>query len=153
MLYYTHCEFKALIHLTHNYKTSRAAHQRLEQIMKKECEKATKVDYGLQMLPETLLQIADDESIEWLLQPELKAIQDGLTYVSWKEERGHRRYRGYLNAQGQKQGVGIIWFDNLRELGEWHENEIHGIYKREWGGELSLWGQYKHGKKEGYITE
>ena len=114
--HYSHCEFQALIQLTHNYKTSRAAHQRLLQIMKRECEKATKIDYGLEMLPETLLQIADDEWHEWLLQPELKAIQDGLTYVSWKEERGHRRYRGYLNAQGQKQGVGIIKFDNLIEL-------------------------------------
>jgi hypothetical protein len=42
--------------------------------MKRECEKATKIDYGLEMLPETLLQIADDEWHEWLLQPELKAI-------------------------------------------------------------------------------
>ena len=47
MLYYTHCEFQALIQLTHNYKTSRAAHRRLEIIMKRECERVVKIDYGL----------------------------------------------------------------------------------------------------------
>ena len=36
------------------------------------------IDYGLQMLPDTVLKIANTE--KWLLQPELKAIKDGLTY-------------------------------------------------------------------------
>jgi hypothetical protein len=66
--------------LTHNYKTSRAAHQRLEKIIKKECKKAMEIDYGLQILPNTVLHIANEEEFQWLLQPELKAIKDGLTY-------------------------------------------------------------------------
>ena len=38
---------EANILLTHNYKTSRAAHQRLAIIMKRKCEEVMKIDYGL----------------------------------------------------------------------------------------------------------
>jgi len=84
--------------------------------MKTECEIVTKIDYGLQILPDTVLHIANDERLKWLLQPELKAIKDGLTYVEWKEDRykGPKSYyRGYLNAQGQKQGVGMVTYRAL----------------------------------------
>ena len=56
-----------------------------------------KIDYGLQMLPDTILRIANVEEFQWLLQPELKAIKDGLIYV---ECYGYGRYSGYRNAQG-----------------------------------------------------
>jgi hypothetical protein len=46
MLGETH-SLEANILLTYNYKTSRAAHQRLEIIMKRNCEKVMKIDYGL----------------------------------------------------------------------------------------------------------
>jgi hypothetical protein len=83
MLYNTH-SFEAILLLTYNYKTSRAAHCRLEKIMKRECEKLLKIDYGLQMLPDTVLKIANIEGCEWLLQAELKAIKDGLKFVEKK---------------------------------------------------------------------
>ena len=79
MLHVSHFSFEASLILTHDYKTSKAAHQRLEQILKSECNKVMNIDYGLQMAPDTLLRIADTE--KWLLQSELKAIQDGLIYV------------------------------------------------------------------------
>ena len=44
--------------------------------MKRNCERIMTIDYGLKMSPETVLKIADTE--EWLLQSELKAINDGL---------------------------------------------------------------------------
>jgi len=47
MLYESHVSLEANILLTHNYKTSRAAHQRLEIIMKREFERVIKIDYGL----------------------------------------------------------------------------------------------------------
>ena len=89
------------------------------------------------MLPDTILHIANDEEFQWLLQPELKAIKDGLIYVEDKichYDRYEGKYRGYLNAQGQRQGVGIIITKyNLNNfLGEWHEDELHGIAKIEW---------------------
>ena len=46
MLDETH-SLEAIVLLTHNYKTSRAAHQRLEIIMKRKCERVMKIDYGL----------------------------------------------------------------------------------------------------------
>ena len=49
--------------------------------MKRECEKVMKIDYGLHMLPDTILHIDNDEKFQWLLQPELKANKDGLIYV------------------------------------------------------------------------
>ena len=70
-----------------------------------------KIDYGLQMPPDTILHIANDEEFQRLLQPELKAIKDGLIYVEDKDcdtEGWPGKYRGYLNAQGQRQGVGIF---------------------------------------------
>jgi hypothetical protein len=46
MLDETHSLYANVL-LTRNYKTSRAAHQRLEIIMKRECERVMKIDYGL----------------------------------------------------------------------------------------------------------
>jgi hypothetical protein len=81
MLHDSHLSLEADLLLTHNYKTSRAAHQRLEKILKRECERMKNIDYGLEVLPDTILHIANVEEYQWLLQPELKAIKDGLTYV------------------------------------------------------------------------
>jgi hypothetical protein len=82
----SHWSLEANVLLTHYYKTSRAAHQRIEIIMKRECERLIKIDYGLQMLPDTILRIANEEEFQWLLQPELKAIKDGLIYVEDKDD-------------------------------------------------------------------
>ncbi len=101
--------FEPTLLLTKNYKTSRSAHDILEKIMKRNCERIMKIDYGLKMNPGIVLKIADTE--EWLLQPELKAINDGLVYGE-KEgslESGLRyKYRGYLNSRDQFHGVGIL---------------------------------------------
>jgi hypothetical protein len=101
MLYESHWSLEANVLLTHNYKTSRAAHHRLEMIMKRECERVMTIDYGLQMLPDTILRIANAENFQWLLQPELKAITDGLIYVEEKDcyyNMKKFKYRGYLNS-------------------------------------------------------
>ena len=47
MLYESHLSLEANVLLTYNYKTSKAAHKRLEIIMKRECERMMKIDYGL----------------------------------------------------------------------------------------------------------
>ncbi len=135
MLDKTH-SLEANVLLTHNYKTSKAAHQRLEIIMKRECERAIKIDYGLYMLPDTILRIANVKKFQWLLQSELKAIKDGLIYVEDKDcdfIGTKAKYRGYLNAQGQRQGVGIVInkYSN-KYIGEWHEDKFHGIVKKEY---------------------
>jgi hypothetical protein len=69
--------------------------------MMRNCERATKIDYGLQMQPNTILEIAYAEEFQWLLQPELKAIKEELTFVLDKDFFG-RNYTGYLNARGQR---------------------------------------------------
>ncbi len=61
-----------------------------------------KIDYGIQILSDTVLKIANTEKYEWLLQPELKAIKDGLTYVEDKDYDYGWKYRGYLNALGDR---------------------------------------------------
>jgi hypothetical protein len=98
--------------------------------MKRNCERIMKIDYGLQMLPTTILRIANAKEYQWLLQPELKAIKDGLEYV--EQDNKTWSYKGYLNLQGQFQGVGKLtnstWFD----IGEWHENELHGSMMRDY---------------------
>ena len=158
MLYESHLSLEANVWLTYDYKTSRAAHQRLEIIMKKEFEKMKKIDYGLQLLPDTILHIANDEEFQWLLQPELKAIKDGLIYVEdkdcYRDDLYDGKYRGYLNAQGQRQGVGIlIDIRSSKFIGEWHDDNLNGITKKEWSYGVIEWGQFKHGKREGYLTQ
>ena len=73
------------------------------------------IDYGLQILPDTILRIANIKKFQWLLQPELKAIKDGLIYVEDKDCEYEGKYRGYLNAQGQRQGVGIVIDNNSQK--------------------------------------
>jgi hypothetical protein len=69
--------------------------------VRRKCEEAIKIDYGLKMIPgTTVLYIADTEEYQWLLQPELKAIKDGLRYGEKEgvsEYGGKWSYRGYLN--------------------------------------------------------
>ncbi len=123
-----------------------------------------KIDYGLKVLPDTILRIANVEEFQWLLQPELKAIKDGLKYVEDKECFGYSddeygKYRGYINAKGQRQGVGIyITYKNYQYTGEWHEDEQHGIFKDQLGC-FGIWGQDiyssffgKNSNKESYKT-
>jgi hypothetical protein len=90
-----HDMFECTLLLTKNYKTSRSSHDILEKIIKKNCEKIMILDYGLKMSPETVLKIADTE--EWLLQSELKAINDGLIYGETDDPFMGYKYRGYLN--------------------------------------------------------
>ena len=94
------------------------------------------------MLPDTILHIANHEETHWLLQPELKAIKDGLIYVEDKDchYKGDKaKYRGYLNAQGQRQGVGMV-ISRLCVIGEWHENELHGIARKDFNDFEDVWG-------------
>ena len=79
--------------------------------MKSKCERILKIDYRLQILPDTILRIANVKEFQWLLQPELKAIKNGLIYVKGKDCEYYGlegKYRGYLNAQGQRHRVGIF---------------------------------------------
>jgi hypothetical protein len=107
--------FKATLPLTCNYKTSIAAHKLLEKILINKCEKAKTIDNDLPNLPDTVLRIANTEEFHWLLQSELKAIKDGLTFIEDKHSTNHFckwSYGGYLNAKDQSEGVGIKKFIN-----------------------------------------
>ncbi len=100
MLWDTHNFFGASLLPTQNYLTSQAAHRHLEKILLRKCEEAKTADYGLRILPDTVLRIANTEDYKWLLQPELKAIKDGLTYgeIEVKEDIfSWWKYKGYLN--------------------------------------------------------
>jgi hypothetical protein len=100
MLWDSHNFFGASLLRTQNYKTSQGAHQLLEKVLLRKCEEAKTVDYGLRILPDTVLHIANAEEYKWLLQPELKAIKDGLTYgeIHGSEDVfGQWKYKGYLN--------------------------------------------------------
>ena len=78
----THNFFGASLIPTQNFKTSQAAHQLLEKILKRKCNEAQTANYGLEIRPDTVLHMPGE--FPWLLQPELKAIKDGLTYIEKK---------------------------------------------------------------------
>ena len=89
-----------------------------------------------------------------MLQPELKAIKDGLKYTENYngETFGYKwTYKGYINEQCQLQGVGIkIYDDGSVNIGEWREDKLHGTCKREFPGGKSYWGTFKHGDHDGF---
>jgi hypothetical protein len=74
MIWENHNLFEHYLLLTHNCKTSHVAHEVLEKRIMRLCEKAMTPDYGLQILPDTVLHIANTDEFKFLLQPELKAI-------------------------------------------------------------------------------
>jgi hypothetical protein len=72
-------------------------------------------DYGLPMIDRSLLRVANTPHTEFLLQAELKAIQDGLQYK--EKEVKHDDgvivlFKGYDNQDDQREGPGITIFND-----------------------------------------
>ncbi len=101
------------------------------------------------MTDPSLLRFANTQ---FLLQPELRAIQQGLQYREIKIDK-EWTYKGYVNKDGQREGVGIrINTDGYKDYGEWHLNNRHGCGKAEGADGASWWGEVKDNKYEGYGT-
>jgi hypothetical protein len=99
-----------------------------------------------------LLRVANTPNTQFLLQPELRATQQGLEYRE-RQVGDELTYKGYINKDGQFEGVGLFKRTNDDKFyGEWHLNNRHGCGKVEWADGGSWWGEYKDGKKEGYGT-
>lgn len=68
-------------------------------------------DYGLPLIDRSLLRVANTPETEFLLQPELRAIQAGLQYkereVKHEEKGVNEIFKGYVNQDDQKEGPGI----------------------------------------------
>jgi hypothetical protein len=58
------------------------------------------------MIDKSLLKVAITPDTHFLLQAELKAIKQGLEYTE-KEGKYDIKYKGYVNKDGQREGVGI----------------------------------------------
>jgi hypothetical protein len=77
-----------------------------------------------------LLTVFDTPETQFLLQAELKAIDSGLEYIE-KEFNGFR-YKGYVNKDGQFEGVGMkVYADGSKEIGEFHLSKLNGCSKVE----------------------
>jgi hypothetical protein len=138
-----------LIPLTFNYQTSRSGHKLLEKIVEKRCEHAKIIDYGLPL--NVPLKLARTPETRWLLQGELKAIKDGHVY---KELEGENwTYRGYVNQDGELEGVGIeIFNDGTKFSGEYKGGDRNGVIKAEYADGNICWGMFKDGQQNGYNT-
>jgi hypothetical protein len=109
-------------------------------------------DYGLTLTDPSILRVANTPNTQFLQQPELRAIQQGLQYreIQINEEL---TYKGYVNKGGDWEGVGIrIRTDGYKDYGEWHLNKHNGCGKAEGASDNSWWGELKDGKREGYGT-
>jgi hypothetical protein len=98
------------IPLTYVYSTAVSAHKVLEQIVEIQCMLAKSTDYGLS--GDYMLRVAHTDEALFLVQAEIKAIKQGLQYKE-REYNDRGSYKGYLNKDGQNEGVGIrIWKDD-----------------------------------------
>ena len=93
-----------------------AAHLLLEQIIMRKLKRIQNPDFGLTLQPGTQLYIANTPDTEYLIQPELFAISKGLQYKEGVKgvnniDKIPYTYRGYVNADGLREGVGIITLD------------------------------------------
>ena len=94
--------------------------------MEAKCENAKTPNYGLEMKPDSILRIANTDLTRFLIQSELKAQQQGLQYVIDMKVTGNNgalsgTYRGYVNSEGEEEGVGIrIWDNGDKIYAEYH---------------------------------
>ncbi len=108
------------------------------------------------MEPETVLLIANTDDTRLLLQGELRAIQQGLQFVENMEvtDNGAKGiYRGYVNSDGQREGVGVTIKENgIQHYAEYYHDQVHGIGMIKWDDGNSYLGENKHHLGHGYGT-
>jgi hypothetical protein len=109
---------------------------------------AKSTDYGLPMTDPSVLRVANTPETKFLIQAELRAIQQGLKYIEKEND-----YYGYVNQHGQYEGVGIYILPSFcKTYGEWLLGKLHGCGKDVYDDGGIYWGEYKNGKYEGYGT-
>ena len=102
------------------------------------------------MTDPSLIRVANTPNTQFLLQAELRAIQNGLQYGELKFTNAI--YNGYVK-NGKREGVGITTTTSgQKEIAEYHLNKCNGCAKVEYADDSSYWGEFKGGKKEGYGT-
>jgi hypothetical protein len=133
--------------LTYDYPTAMTAHLVLEQMIEIQCMLAKSTDdYGLTVTDPSLIRVASTPNTEFLLQAELRAIQNGLQYKEAQNEEC--TFKGYVDKDGNAEGVGITTFT----YAEYHLNKCNGCGKGELANGNRYWGEYKDNKMEGYGT-
>jgi hypothetical protein len=150
---------KDLIPLTYDYPTALSTHLVLEQVTEIQCMLAKSTDdYGFAVTDDSLLRVANTPNTQFLLQAELRAIHQGLQYIEEEEEDGVR-YHGYVDKDGQAEGVGMrIRTNGYKDYGEWHLNKLHGCQKVEdadgdthWGEIMKGYGTVENANADRYI--
>ncbi len=111
---------------------------------------AKSTDYGLTVSDESLIRVANTPDTQFLLQAELRAIQQGLQYI--EDDNKYGKYKGYVNKDGQLEGVGVLYTDGIPVFSEFHLNNLHGVAKVEAADGNIHWGEFKDGNQEGYGT-
>jgi hypothetical protein len=123
----------------------------LEQLIEIQCTLAKSTDYGLTVNNPSLIRVANTPNTQFLLQAELRAIQNGLQYI--EEDDEELTYKGYVDKDGLAEGVGMwIQISGYKDYGERHLNNRHGCTKVEYASGNSYWGEFKDGNMEGYGT-
>jgi hypothetical protein len=83
-----------------------------------------------------ILRVANTPETKFLIQAELRAIQQGLKYIEEKND-----YYGYVNQDGQREGAGIEIFPNSKRYGERHLDKLHGCSKFVYDDGSISWGE------------
>jgi hypothetical protein len=102
------------IPLTYVYSTAGNAHKVLEQIVEIQCILAKSTDYGLS--GDSVLRVANTPETQFLVQAELNTLKNVKSFFSFKKGLKYKEkeyddgfsYKGYLNKDGQREGVGLL---------------------------------------------
>jgi hypothetical protein len=136
--------------LTYDYLTAMDTHLLLEQVIEIQCKLAKSTDYGLTVTDPSLIRVANTPNTQFLLQAELRAIQNGSQYREIKYPIG--KYNGYVKDGKREVGISITP-SGQKNIAEYHLNKCNGCAKVEYADGHSYWGEYKDGKQEGNGNE
>ena len=133
--------------------SSYLAHTVIAEVIAIKTKLAQSTEYGLVLTEEIRpqIRISSQANASFLYQAEIKTIKKGLAY---KEESfiGYQ-YKGYVNQNGEWEGVGIQEFKNRdKYYCEYYEGKMQGICLQLLSDGSKLIGEFYNDKVQGFAT-
>jgi hypothetical protein len=147
---------QSFLPLTEIEETSAFANSLISEIVQIQCEVGATPFYGIRQSTiktnEGRLKVSIKPGAEFLVQSEVKALNNGLTYKEETDEDGNT-YSGYVNSYDIWEGVGILVLQTGDVfMSELLENQFEGCGRMTTESNFKYWGQHKLWLKDGFGT-